>query len=184
MCERSRTLAGEPFAAHGWRPSTPGALRVALDRQARARTERAGGRRGSQVRAARRRRESAARSSGRSPDRFDRRGTLRAWRVSALTRGLQSVELKDERVRAALVRLDEMSDSELRELVQGEPPIFVEAAEGIIARRTGRVTPVTSDRAACQIRKVCPPWSSELAAALRRDREELRLRSCRPRPAA
>jgi hypothetical protein len=50
-------------------------------------------------------------------------------------RGLQSVELNDERVRAALVRLDEMSDIELRELVEGEPPIFVEAAEGIIARR-------------------------------------------------
>jgi hypothetical protein len=50
-------------------------------------------------------------------------------------RGLQSVELNDERVRAGLVRLDEMSDAELRELVQGEPRIFVEAAEGIIARR-------------------------------------------------
>jgi hypothetical protein len=50
-------------------------------------------------------------------------------------RGLQSVELNDERVRAGLVRLDEMSDAELRELVQGEAPMFVEAAEGIIARR-------------------------------------------------
>lgn len=50
-------------------------------------------------------------------------------------RGLQSIELNDERVRAALVRLDEMSDAEMRELVQGEPPIFVDAAEGIIARR-------------------------------------------------
>jgi len=50
-------------------------------------------------------------------------------------RGLQSVELNDERVRAALVRLDEMTDAELRELVQGEAPMFVEAAEGIIARR-------------------------------------------------
>jgi hypothetical protein len=50
-------------------------------------------------------------------------------------RGLQSVELNDERVRAGLARLDEMSDAELRELVQGEPAIFVEAAEGIIARR-------------------------------------------------
>ncbi|MBV9425220.1 MAG: hypothetical protein JOZ98_20090 [Solirubrobacterales bacterium] len=38
-------------------------------------------------------------------------------------------------MRAALVRLDEMSDAEMRELVQGEPPIFVDAAEGIIARR-------------------------------------------------
>ncbi len=50
-------------------------------------------------------------------------------------RGLQSVELDDERVRAGLTRLDEMSDAELRELVQGEPQIFGEAAEGIIARR-------------------------------------------------
>jgi hypothetical protein len=28
-----------------------------------------------------------------------------------------------------------MNDSELRELVRGEPPIVVESAEGIIARR-------------------------------------------------
>jgi hypothetical protein len=50
-------------------------------------------------------------------------------------RGLQSVELDDERVRAGLVRLDEMSDAELRELVRDEPAMFLEAAEGIIARR-------------------------------------------------
>jgi hypothetical protein len=50
-------------------------------------------------------------------------------------RGLQLVEVNDEGVRAALMKLDEMSDGELRELVRGEPPIFVEAAEGIIARR-------------------------------------------------
>jgi hypothetical protein len=50
-------------------------------------------------------------------------------------RGLQLVEVKDERVRAALRKLDEMSDSDLRELVRGEPPLVVEAAEGIIARR-------------------------------------------------
>ena len=50
-------------------------------------------------------------------------------------RGLQSVELNDEGVRAALVRLDEMTDAELRELVKGEAPMFVDAAEGIIARR-------------------------------------------------
>lgn len=50
-------------------------------------------------------------------------------------RGLQLVEVKDEKVRAALRKLDEMSDSELRELVRGEPPLVVEAAEGIIARR-------------------------------------------------
>jgi hypothetical protein len=50
-------------------------------------------------------------------------------------RGLQSVELNDERVRAGLVALDEMTDAELRELVKGEEPMFVDAAEGIIARR-------------------------------------------------
>lgn len=50
-------------------------------------------------------------------------------------RGLQSVELNNEGVRAALVRLDEMSDAELRDLVKGEAPMFVDAAEGIIARR-------------------------------------------------
>ena len=50
-------------------------------------------------------------------------------------RGLRSVELNDERVRAGLVALDEMTDVELRELVKGEAPMFVEAAEGIIARR-------------------------------------------------
>jgi hypothetical protein len=50
-------------------------------------------------------------------------------------RGLQLVEVKDEGVRAALRKIDEMSDSELRELARGEPDIFVEAVEGIIARR-------------------------------------------------
>jgi hypothetical protein len=50
-------------------------------------------------------------------------------------RGLQSIELNDERVRAALIKIDEMSDTELRELVRGEPAMIVEAAEGIIARR-------------------------------------------------
>jgi len=50
-------------------------------------------------------------------------------------RGLQLVEVKDEGVRAALRRIDEMSDRELRELARGEPDIFVEAVEGIIARR-------------------------------------------------
>jgi hypothetical protein len=50
-------------------------------------------------------------------------------------RGLELVELHDERLRAALKRIDEMSDSELRELARGEPQLFVEATEGIIARR-------------------------------------------------
>ncbi len=50
-------------------------------------------------------------------------------------RGLQLVEVTDKGVRAALTKIDEMSETELRELVRGEPPIFVEAVEGIIARR-------------------------------------------------
>lgn len=50
-------------------------------------------------------------------------------------RGLQLVDVSDEGVRAALMKIDEMSDSELRELARGEPQLFVEAAEGIIARR-------------------------------------------------
>ena len=50
-------------------------------------------------------------------------------------RELELVEVKDERVRAALRKLDAMSDRELRDLVRGEPQLFVDAAEGIIARR-------------------------------------------------
>lgn len=50
-------------------------------------------------------------------------------------RTLQLVEVKDEGLRAALRKIDEMSESELRELARGEPDIFVEAVEGIIARR-------------------------------------------------
>ena len=34
-----------------------------------------------------------------------------------------------------------MTDAELRELVQGESPIFVEAAEGLIARRRSGDSP-------------------------------------------
>lgn len=49
-------------------------------------------------------------------------------------RGLQLVAV-DEGVRAALREMDEMSDSELRELARGEAPMFVEAVEGVIARR-------------------------------------------------
>jgi hypothetical protein len=44
-------------------------------------------------------------------------------------------EVTDERVLASLVRIDEMSDAELRELVRSEPSIVVEAAEGVIASR-------------------------------------------------
>jgi hypothetical protein len=49
-------------------------------------------------------------------------------------RGLQLVEV-DEGVRAALRKMDEMSAAELRELARGEGPMFVEAVEGVIARR-------------------------------------------------
>lgn len=49
-------------------------------------------------------------------------------------RGLHLVEV-DEGVRAALKEMDEMSDSELRELARGEAPMFVEAVEGVITRR-------------------------------------------------
>jgi hypothetical protein len=51
------------------------------------------------------------------------------------TRGLELAEVTDERVLASLVRIDEMSDAELRELVRSEPSIVVEAAEGVIASR-------------------------------------------------
>ncbi len=50
-------------------------------------------------------------------------------------RRLQLVELNDKGVRAGLVRIDEMSEDELQELARDEPQIFVNAAEGIIARR-------------------------------------------------
>lgn len=56
-------------------------------------------------------------------------------------RGLELVDVKDERVRAALTRIDEMSDGELRELVRGEPSVVVEAAEGIIACRRATEQP-------------------------------------------
>ena len=49
-------------------------------------------------------------------------------------RGLQLVDV-DEGVRAALRKMDEMSDAELRDLARGEAPMFVEAVEGVIARR-------------------------------------------------
>jgi hypothetical protein len=51
------------------------------------------------------------------------------------------VDVKDERVRTALTRIDEMSDSELRELVRDEPPIVIGAVEGIIARRKSSERP-------------------------------------------
>jgi hypothetical protein len=57
------------------------------------------------------------------------------WRVTALIVGFNRSSSTTNAVRAALVRLDEMSDSELRDLVGGEPPMIVAAAEGIIGRR-------------------------------------------------
>jgi hypothetical protein len=49
--------------------------------------------------------------------------------------GITLVEVTNPRVLEALTRIDAMSDSEIRELVDGEPPIIVEAGEGIIADR-------------------------------------------------
>lgn len=48
---------------------------------------------------------------------------------------LELVDVADERVLAALERVDSMSEEQLRELVKDEHPSVVEAAEGIIARR-------------------------------------------------
>ena len=56
-------------------------------------------------------------------------------------RELELVEVKDERVRAALRKVDAMSESELRALVHGEPQLFVDAVEGIIARRHAEQRP-------------------------------------------
>jgi hypothetical protein len=49
-------------------------------------------------------------------------------------RRLQLVEI-DEGVWAALRKMDEMSDAELRDLARGEAAMFVDAVEGVIARR-------------------------------------------------
>ena len=45
------------------------------------------------------------------------------------------VEVTNARVLEAVARIDAMGDEEVRELVRGEPPIIVEAGEGIIADR-------------------------------------------------
>jgi hypothetical protein len=82
------------------------------------------------------------------------------------------VDVKDERVRTALTRIDEMSDSELRELVRDEPPIVIGAVEGSSLAETS-ASVRNYDRADYQIEGVPTLWSSELAAAIRRDREEL-----------
>jgi hypothetical protein len=49
--------------------------------------------------------------------------------------GITLVEVTNPRVLEALARIDAMSDGEIRELVDGEPSIIVEAGEGIIADR-------------------------------------------------
>jgi hypothetical protein len=48
---------------------------------------------------------------------------------------LELVDVTDERVLAALQRVDSMSYEQLRELAEGEDPSVVEAAEAMIARR-------------------------------------------------
>jgi hypothetical protein len=49
--------------------------------------------------------------------------------------GFTLVEVTNPRVLEAVARVDAMSEEEIRELVAGEPPIIVEAGEGIIADR-------------------------------------------------
>ena len=47
---------------------------------------------------------------------------------------LELVDVTDERVLAALERVDSMSDEQLRELTEGEDPSVVEATKAMIAR--------------------------------------------------
>lgn len=54
--------------------------------------------------------------------------------------GFTLVEVTDPRVLEALARIDAMSDEGIRELVRGEPPIIVEAGEGIIDDRRAEET--------------------------------------------
>jgi hypothetical protein len=49
--------------------------------------------------------------------------------------GFTLIEVTNPRVLEALARIDAMGEEEIRELVRGEPPIIVEAGEGIIADR-------------------------------------------------
>jgi hypothetical protein len=51
------------------------------------------------------------------------------------TGGLELTEVTNPDVLASLARVDGMSDEELRELVLGEHPSVVAAAEGLIAGR-------------------------------------------------
>src|SRR6516165_12754210 len=118
-------LGGGPSAAHGWQPSTRAHSAWRLTAST------------AQIEPVRRRHRTEPPPQPCSP-RLPRwreplsRGQLAARQVGLTpryprcvasepsNRGLQSVELNDERVRAGLARLDEMSDAELRELVQGE----------------------------------------------------------------
>jgi hypothetical protein len=54
--------------------------------------------------------------------------------------GFTLVDVTNPRVLEALARIDAMGDEEIRELVRGEPPIIVEAGEGIIADRRAEQT--------------------------------------------
>jgi hypothetical protein len=54
--------------------------------------------------------------------------------------GFTLVGVTNPRVLEALARIDAMGDEEVRELVRGEPPIIVEAGEGIIADRRAEQT--------------------------------------------
>ena len=60
---------------------------------------------------------------------------LNVMQPSKRESGLELADVADERVFAALERVDSMSDEQLRELVKDEHPSVVEAAEGIIGRR-------------------------------------------------
>jgi hypothetical protein len=48
---------------------------------------------------------------------------------------LELVDVADERVLAALERVDSMSDEQLRALVKDEDPTVIQAAEAMIDRR-------------------------------------------------
>jgi hypothetical protein len=49
--------------------------------------------------------------------------------------GFTLVEVTNSRVLESLARIDAMSAEQIRDLVRDEPPIIVEAGEGIIADR-------------------------------------------------
>ncbi len=63
------------------------------------------------------------------------RGTILRMSSHRPNGGFTLVEVINPRVLEAIAQVDAMSDEEIRELVDGEPPIIVEAGEGIIADR-------------------------------------------------